>query len=63
MEDRGAPNIVKSNLGDVLDSVPHFVVQIARRLGCEGLKGKFSATTDSKFNGFCPRLRQRHFQG
>ena len=35
----------KRNLGDVLDSVPHFVVQIARRLGCEGLKGEFSATT------------------
>lgn len=37
----------KRNLGDVLGSVPHFVVQIARRLGCEGLKGEFSATTDS----------------
>lgn len=36
----------KRNLGDVLGSVPHFVVQIARRLGCEGLKGEFSATTD-----------------
>ena len=34
----------KRNLGDVLDSAPHFVVQIARRLGCEGLKGEFSAT-------------------
>lgn len=53
----------KRNLGDVLDSVPHFVVQIARRLGCEGSRESSLQLPTLSFMASAPGSAKRHFQG